>query len=183
MPTLRRCFLVNDRTNYSKNKLLFPTFGLDGAPQWVMVVMMDCPCCKARHHSTDGAILASVPAFAAAVWVVGIGTFMTYWTLMCQLRRITIFRHRVAESSGRIDPHFVCAANLDPILCNSCFSHDRSAFSIDHSMANQRLYSRKIVDDIKNKPIWLSDISTYPVIAICTGACIGAFGYSKFVLL
>lgn len=29
--------LANDRTNFSKNKLLFPIFGLEGAPSWCMV--------------------------------------------------------------------------------------------------------------------------------------------------
>jgi len=58
-------------------------------------------------------------------------------------------------------------------------------FLVDGSVAvpgQQRLYSKTIVDNIKNKPIWLSDISTYPVIFVCGFACTLAAGYSKFFL-
>lgn len=41
--------LVDDRTNFSKNKLSFPTFGTTGAPSWCMVVSMKCACCCRRH--------------------------------------------------------------------------------------------------------------------------------------
>ena len=37
--------------------------------------------------------------------------------------------------------------------------------------------NNKSIDNINNKPIWLEDISTYPIIAICTGACVGAGAY------
>ena len=46
------------------------------------------------------------------------------------------------------------------------------AFSV-----SRRNYSRQVVDNINNKPIWLEDISTYPIIAICTAACVGAGSY------
>lgn len=42
------------------------------------------------------------------------------------------------------------------------------------------MYSHDIVNKINNKPIWLSDISTYPVIAVCAGACGLAAGYIGF---
>jgi hypothetical protein len=38
--------LQNDRTNFSKNKTLFPIFGLDGAPAWCIVQSMTCPSCR-----------------------------------------------------------------------------------------------------------------------------------------
>ena len=38
--------LDNDRTHFSKNKLLFPTYGMQGPPAWCMVQSMTCPCCK-----------------------------------------------------------------------------------------------------------------------------------------
>jgi hypothetical protein len=46
--------LKNDRTNFSKNKTLFPIlFNLDGAPTWCMVMSMVCPCCKRRFDSNQ----------------------------------------------------------------------------------------------------------------------------------
>jgi hypothetical protein len=42
------------------------------------------------------------------------------------------------------------------------------------------MYSRQVIDSIENKPVWLSDVATYPVIAICGGACIGAAGYIAY---
>jgi len=62
--------LQNDRTNWSKNKTLFPIFGLDGAPQWAIVMTMKCPCCKQRFNANDGAILCRLPAYAAAAYPV-----------------------------------------------------------------------------------------------------------------
>jgi hypothetical protein len=41
--------LKNDRSNFSKNKALFPIFGLDGPPSWCMVMSMTCPSCRYRH--------------------------------------------------------------------------------------------------------------------------------------
>lgn len=57
--------LQNDRTNFSKNKLPFPIFGLTGAPDWCMTMSVTCPCCNARHNANDGVILVQIPACAA----------------------------------------------------------------------------------------------------------------------
>jgi len=56
--------LQNDRTNFSKNKLLFPTFIIDGPPMWVMAMSMTCN--KCRHHVNDnaGEVLCTLPAYA-----------------------------------------------------------------------------------------------------------------------
>jgi len=62
--------LQNDRTNWSKNKTLFPIFGLEGAPQWAIVMTMKCPCCKQRFNANDGAILCRLPAYAATAYPV-----------------------------------------------------------------------------------------------------------------
>ena len=64
-PQCNQGALVNDRTNFSKNKILFPIFGLEGPPQWCMVQSMTCRTCKSRHHANDGEILCRVPAYAA----------------------------------------------------------------------------------------------------------------------
>jgi hypothetical protein len=55
------------------------------------------------------------------------------------------------------------------------FSHD--AFLNLYYSTSRRNYNKKAIDAIRNKPIWFEDISTYPIIIICVGACIGAGGY------
>jgi hypothetical protein len=62
--------LTNDRTNFSKNKMLFPIFGLEGAPQWCMVQSMTCLCCKRRFEANSADVLLSIPAYAAALYPV-----------------------------------------------------------------------------------------------------------------
>lgn len=62
--------LKNDRTNFSKNKTLFPVFGLDGPPSWCMVMSMTCPSCRRRFNANDGEVLAGLPAYAASSYPV-----------------------------------------------------------------------------------------------------------------
>ena len=50
-------------------------------------------------------------------------------------------------------------------------------FRQNNSVAGRRMYSQDIVNKINNKPVWLSDISTYPVIGVCVAACTLAGGY------
>ena len=38
--------LKNARTNFSKNRLLFPIFVVNGPPMWCMVMSMTCPKCR-----------------------------------------------------------------------------------------------------------------------------------------
>jgi len=57
--------LRNDRTNFSKNKTLFPLFGLDGPPSWAIVMKMTCPCCKRQFDSNNPEVLLSLPAHMA----------------------------------------------------------------------------------------------------------------------
>jgi hypothetical protein len=61
-----RGVLTNIRTHFSKNKTLFPIFGLGGAPSWCIVMKMGCPCCKRQFDSNDAAILLSLPAYIAS---------------------------------------------------------------------------------------------------------------------
>lgn len=62
--------LKNDRTNFSKNKTLFPIFGLDGAPAWCIVMVLKCPCCKRRFNSNEGDVLVNIPEYAADAYPV-----------------------------------------------------------------------------------------------------------------
>jgi len=57
--------LKNDRTNYSKNKTLFPLFGLDGPPAWCIIMKMTCQCCKRQFDSNSPEVLLSLPAYAS----------------------------------------------------------------------------------------------------------------------
>jgi len=57
--------LENERTNFSKNKTLFPVFGLEGPPMWCIVQRMDCNCCRRPFFSTEGEVLASLPPHVA----------------------------------------------------------------------------------------------------------------------
>ena len=62
--------MVNDRTFFSKNKHLFPLFGLDGPPSWCIVMSMTCCKCKMRYDANDGAIFSSLPAYAVSSYPV-----------------------------------------------------------------------------------------------------------------
>ncbi|KAL3942504.1 MAG: hypothetical protein SGBAC_003316 [Bacillariaceae sp.] len=48
------------------------------------------------------------------------------------------------------------------------------------AIVSRRQYSNKIANAIRNEPVWFGDISTYPIMAICGGACIGAGGYIAY---
>jgi len=63
----RNCkgLLKNDRTNFSKNKTLFPLFNLDGPPSWCIYMKMVCTCCKRDFDSNSVEVLLSLPAYVA----------------------------------------------------------------------------------------------------------------------
>jgi len=65
-PRCEKGVLVDDRTNFSKNKILFPIFETEGPPLWCMVQSMVCRCCKARLHANADEVLCKVPACARA---------------------------------------------------------------------------------------------------------------------
>jgi len=69
-PHCRVGVLKNDRTNFSKNKLLFPIFVVDGPPLWCMVMSMTCPRCRHRSNSNSGETLSALPACARAAYPV-----------------------------------------------------------------------------------------------------------------
>jgi len=57
--------LNNTRTNFSKNKTLFPIFGLDGPPAWCIVQSMTCSCCRRQFAANDGEVLVNLPTHVA----------------------------------------------------------------------------------------------------------------------
>jgi hypothetical protein len=79
--------LCNDRTNWSKNKTLFPIFGLDGPPSWCMVQSMKCGCCKRRFDANESAILLQLPPHAAEAYPVE--ECFSYSNTLSHLSRIT----------------------------------------------------------------------------------------------
>jgi hypothetical protein len=60
----------NDRTNFSKNKTLFPVFNIASPPSWAMVMLMVCPCCKRRVYANDSEVLCQLPDYVAASYPV-----------------------------------------------------------------------------------------------------------------
>lgn len=57
------------------------------------------------------------------------------------------------------------------------FFFPHQLFFFCNCSVSRRNYSKQIVDNIHKKPVWFEDISTYPVIAICSGACVLAGSY------
>jgi hypothetical protein len=55
--------LIHDRTNFSKNKNLFPIFNLDGPPTWAIVMSYTCSLCKTRVNGNDGRLIYSLPEY------------------------------------------------------------------------------------------------------------------------
>ena len=62
--------LYNDRTNFSKNKILFPIFSIEGPPQWCMVMSMVCQSCRGRYPANSDAVLRQLPAYARSAYPV-----------------------------------------------------------------------------------------------------------------
>jgi len=57
--------LKSDRSNFSKNKTLFPICSIDGAPTWCTVVVLSCPCCLRTFRSNEADAPVNLPAHAA----------------------------------------------------------------------------------------------------------------------
>jgi len=49
------------RSNYSKNKTLFPIFNLDGQPTWCIVMKLQCDCCSRDFDANEGDVLVNLP--------------------------------------------------------------------------------------------------------------------------
>jgi len=50
------------RSNLSKNKVLFPIYMIDGPPIWCIVRPMQCSCCKRKTRMNDLEMLCRLPA-------------------------------------------------------------------------------------------------------------------------
>ena len=57
--------LSSDRSNFSKNKILFPMFRINGPPSWAIIQSMTCRCCRGRCAANDGRTLVQLPQHAA----------------------------------------------------------------------------------------------------------------------
>jgi len=64
--------LVSKRTNFSKNKTLFPIFGLDGPPAWCIVMAMRCTACNRRFDANDREALLMLPEHISTTYPVEI---------------------------------------------------------------------------------------------------------------
>mgnify|MGYP007080245424 CR=1 FL=1 len=62
--------LRNERSNFSKNKILFPLFGLEGPPMWCIVRPMSCRSCKYRGAANVGEVLCQLPPHVRAAYPV-----------------------------------------------------------------------------------------------------------------
>jgi hypothetical protein len=71
-PCCGKAALSNDRTNFSKNRILFPIFTLAGAPMWCMVMSMTCSNCEARYNANDSTVLCRLPAYAMHAYPVDV---------------------------------------------------------------------------------------------------------------
>lgn len=57
--------LKNVRHNHSKNKTLFPTFDMNGAPAWCIVQKMECLSCRRDFQSNEAPVLLTLPPHLA----------------------------------------------------------------------------------------------------------------------
>jgi len=57
----------------------------------------------------------------------------------------------------------------------------RATSSNNSSSIRRTISSKRVIDNIKNKPVWLEDPSTYPVIACTVIACVGCAGYFTYI--
>jgi hypothetical protein len=71
-PSCRDATMCKDRSNFSKNKILFPIFTIDGPPMWCMIMSMVCPntACRMRLNANSAEILAQLPEYARSAYPV-----------------------------------------------------------------------------------------------------------------
>ena len=63
-------FLCHDRTNFGKNKALFPIWTMQGTPIWCIVMTYACKSCKKAVRANDGQLLHMLPAHVSATYPV-----------------------------------------------------------------------------------------------------------------
>ena len=59
-----------DRTNFSKNKKLFPLFKMDGPPSWAIVMSYKCSHCQARMDGNSARLLMALPIHVRSAYPV-----------------------------------------------------------------------------------------------------------------
>ncbi|KAL7560915.1 hypothetical protein ACA910_008194 [Epithemia clementina (nom. ined.)] len=59
-----------DRTNFTKNKKLFPLFRLTSPPSWCIIMLYKCSTCKLRYGRNDGNVLKYLPDFVQSAYPV-----------------------------------------------------------------------------------------------------------------
>jgi len=68
---------------------------------------------------------------------------------------------------------------------NALFAARRTLSAIPRASqvttSRRTIASRKVIDDIKNKPIWLEDPATYPVIVTTVVAVVLGTGYFTYI--
>ena len=62
--------LQRTRTNFSKNKSLFPQFGINGPPSYAIVMHYKCSACGANHQGNESQFLAKLPPHMAMAYPV-----------------------------------------------------------------------------------------------------------------
>jgi len=77
--------LKSDRSNFSKNKTLFPIFGLDGSPVWCIVMSLLCPRCCRRFNANEADVLVNLPEHVADAYPVD--STYALGTYSCHLAR------------------------------------------------------------------------------------------------
>jgi len=56
--------LQNQRSNFSKNKTLFPVFSIDGPPAWCVIKSLVCDKCHSRFDANESSVLLTLPVCA-----------------------------------------------------------------------------------------------------------------------
>ena len=55
-------FVVHQRTNFGKNKSLFPLWRATGDLSWCVVMCYECPDCKEKYVANEARVLSQIPA-------------------------------------------------------------------------------------------------------------------------
>lgn len=63
-------YLVHDRTNFSKNKSLFPLWTNTGLPSWCVLMNYHCEKCKTTYAANDGRLLAMLQPHVSSCYPV-----------------------------------------------------------------------------------------------------------------
>ena len=82
-----RGILDNDRSNFSKNKTLFPIFSIEDSPTWCIVMSLTYKCCHRRFYANEWEVLVNLPDHVAQLYPVD--TIFSFNNFACHLSRST----------------------------------------------------------------------------------------------